>query len=99
MIVRYNVAEKPTSPGSETSYLLVVSLDAERPCVTDKITPGADQNDRARAVADADHACLPYRPSIVPDLGKPIRAAALGRHIEPVPHRIHQIFGNRTSVW
>src|SRR3546814_10776677 len=59
MIVRYNVAEKPTSPGSETSYLLVVSLDAERPCVTDKITPGADQNDRARAVADADHACLP----------------------------------------
>src|SRR3546814_10819911 len=54
MIVRYNVAEKPTSPGSETSYLLVVSLDAERPCVTDKITPGADQNDRARAVARSE---------------------------------------------
>ncbi|RIA36846.1 hypothetical protein DFR49_4137 [Hephaestia caeni] len=59
MIVRYNVVENPTSPGSETSYLMVASLDGDRPCITDKIVPGADQNDRARAAADADHACLP----------------------------------------
>ncbi|HVI97807.1 MAG TPA: hypothetical protein VM657_01940 [Sphingomonas sp.] len=60
IILRYNVVENPTSPGSETSYLIVVSLSGGAPCVTDRIAPGPHQNERARTAADdADRACLP----------------------------------------
>ncbi|MFV0624855.1 hypothetical protein ACBY01_12715 [Sphingomonas sp. ac-8] len=57
LILRYAVVENPDQPSRPTSYLLSVSL-AQTPCLSAKIAPGADQNARARAVADGPRRCL-----------------------------------------
>lgn len=56
LILRYRVAEN-AQPPSEVSYLLAVRL-APRPCVSGRIAPGAGQNARSRASADAGGPCL-----------------------------------------
>lgn len=57
LIVRFDVAEQP-NPAPETSYLLVARLGRD-PCLVAIVPPGPDQNDSARARADAPGACLP----------------------------------------
>lgn len=56
LIVRVNSSgeEKPVS------YLAVAKITPEQMCVTDRIEPGAQQNERARAAADVaqDKPCL-----------------------------------------
>jgi hypothetical protein len=59
LIVRYFVVENPDTPEKETSYLLAVSLAGAKPCVTGKLQPGPDQNERARQAADREMTCLP----------------------------------------
>jgi hypothetical protein len=56
LVVRFQVAEQPY-PAPETSYLLPVRL-APTPCVTGKIAPGPQQNQRARTAADDPGSCL-----------------------------------------
>lgn len=58
LILRYLVVENPDTPQKETSYLLAVSLAGGKPCVTAKLAPGPDQNERARQVADGEGRCL-----------------------------------------
>lgn len=58
MILRYLVVENPDRPRQETSYLLTVSLGGAKPCVTGKLAPGSDQNQRARRAADEPGRCL-----------------------------------------
>lgn len=58
MILRYFVVENAETPERETSYLLTVALGQGRPCVTGKLPPGGEQNERARRLADGDAGCL-----------------------------------------
>ncbi|HLL73793.1 MAG TPA: hypothetical protein VK421_00735 [Pyrinomonadaceae bacterium] len=53
LIVRLNANESPDRPEKATSYLAVAKITPGGICVTDKIPPGAGQNERARAAADA----------------------------------------------
>ena len=53
LIVRLDANEDPERPERLTSYLAVARLVGGRPCVVAKIDPGARQNERARAAADA----------------------------------------------
>jgi len=57
LILRYDVVENVDQPTRPTSYLLPVTLE-RTPCLSTKIRPGPAQNDRARAVADAQRTCL-----------------------------------------
>jgi hypothetical protein len=59
LIVRYNVANAEDSTKG-TSWLVVVKITAGGICVTDKIAPGANQNEQARTAADgsASKPCL-----------------------------------------
>lgn len=52
LIVRYNVAN-PEDSTKGTSWLVVVKITPSETCVTDKIAPGANQNEQARSAADA----------------------------------------------
>jgi hypothetical protein len=51
LIVRFNVAD-PEDPSKSTSYLVVSKISAEKSCVTDVVSPSADQNEEARRLAD-----------------------------------------------
>ena len=57
MVLRYFVVEQEGQ--GETAYLLPVTLTGAGPCVAGKISPGADQSERARAKVDGNMACLP----------------------------------------
>lgn len=59
LIVRYNVAN-PEDSSKGTSWLVVVKITPGGICVTDKIAPGANQNEQARTAADgsASKPCL-----------------------------------------
>lgn len=57
LIVRYKVVQKAEAPQSWTSYLFVISLTG-KPCVAAKVPPGAQQNDKARQIADGPMTCL-----------------------------------------
>ena len=52
LIVRVNASEDAERPERKTSYLAVAKITAGRVCVTDKIAPSADANERARRAAD-----------------------------------------------
>jgi hypothetical protein len=60
LIVRFNASEDAEHPDKMTSYLAVVKITSSSICVTDKIPPGANANEQARAAADnaASKACL-----------------------------------------
>ncbi|HYW08678.1 MAG TPA: hypothetical protein VE913_17080 [Longimicrobium sp.] len=64
LIVRVNAFENPERPTARTSYLAVARLSPGRICVTDRIRPSADANDRARRAADrsAGRPCLTSPP-------------------------------------
>jgi hypothetical protein len=53
LIVRVNASENPDDGKKITSYLAVAKITAEKICVTDKINPGASQNEEARRAADS----------------------------------------------
>lgn len=57
LIVRQSAMEDPNPAVPEVSYLVVAKLGKE-PCVVARIAPGPDQNERARAAADAGGECL-----------------------------------------
>lgn len=57
LIVRQSAMEDPDPAVPEVSYLVVAKL-GEEPCVVARIAPGPDQNERARAAADAGGECL-----------------------------------------
>jgi len=52
LIVRVMVQEDSAIP-KETSYMAVSKITGRSVCVTDKIAPGPNQNERARAAADS----------------------------------------------
>lgn len=56
LIVRQTVMEDPDPNVPEVSYLVVARL-TPRPCVVGRVPPGPEQNQRARALADADRPC------------------------------------------
>ncbi|MBI3651411.1 MAG: hypothetical protein HY231_10365 [Acidobacteria bacterium] len=60
LIVRVNANETPDDEKKVTSYLAVTKITPQKICVTDKIKPGATQNEEARRAADASAAksCL-----------------------------------------
>jgi hypothetical protein len=60
LIVRFNASEDPEDSTKVTSYLVVAKVTPQKICVTDKIAPGATQNEEARRAADAsaDKPCL-----------------------------------------
>ena len=60
LIVRVNAHENPDNVEKTTSYLAVAKITAQKICVTDKINPGAGQNEEARRAADAsaNKSCL-----------------------------------------
>ena len=60
LIVRFNANEDPAQPNRVTSYLAVTKITPDAICVTDKILPGVQANDEARAAADtaATRTCL-----------------------------------------
>ena len=60
LIVRFNAHEDPVKIERVTSYLVVTRLAPGRVCVTDRIAPGPQANEQARAAADASAAkpCL-----------------------------------------
>jgi hypothetical protein len=60
LIVRVNAHENPDKVEKITSYLAVAKITAQKICVTDKINPGAAQNEEARRAADssANKPCL-----------------------------------------
>jgi hypothetical protein len=60
LIVRVNASEDAENSEKITSYLAVAKITAQKICVTDKINPGATQNEEARHAADssAKKACL-----------------------------------------
>jgi hypothetical protein len=66
LIVRVNAFEVPETPNAATSYLAVARLTPAGICVTDRIPPSADANEKARVAADASASrpCLqgPPRP-------------------------------------
>lgn len=61
LIVRYNASENPEDSSKITSYLVVARISNTSICVTDKIAPGPNANEQARAAADQSGAkpCLP----------------------------------------
>jgi hypothetical protein len=60
LIARFNVYEHPERPDHPTSYLVVARLGGRGTCVVAKLPPTADQNARAREMADvaAEAPCL-----------------------------------------
>lgn len=58
LVVRFAVSNMPDDPMTDTSYLLVARLTAPGPCVVAMVEPGTEQNERARAIADAGSDCL-----------------------------------------
>lgn len=64
IIVRVNAYEDPENPDKITSYLAVAKIDDSGICVTDRVPPVAEQNVRARELADASAGkpCLPELP-------------------------------------
>jgi hypothetical protein len=60
LIVRVNASENPEDAKKITSYLAVAKITTQKICVTDKILPGATQNEEARRAADssANKSCL-----------------------------------------
>lgn len=60
LIVRFSASENPEDSSKSTSYLVVSKITQQKICVTDKIAPGATQNEDARKAADAsaDKPCL-----------------------------------------
>jgi hypothetical protein len=60
LIVRVNASEDAENSEKITSYLAVAKITPQKMCVTDKINPGATQNEEARRAADASatKACL-----------------------------------------
>lgn len=55
LIVRFNASENPDDSSILTTYLIVSKIARNRACITDVVSPGADQNDRARMLADSAH--------------------------------------------
>ncbi|MGH9819292.1 MAG: hypothetical protein ACRD43_03910, partial [Pyrinomonadaceae bacterium] len=53
LIVRVMLQENPETSGKETSYMAVSKITRGGACVTDKILPGPNQNERARDAADS----------------------------------------------
>ena len=60
LIVRFNASENPEDSSKVTSYLVVAKITPQKICATEKIAPGATQNEEARRAADAsaDKPCL-----------------------------------------
>ncbi len=60
IITRLNVSENTLRPDKETSYLVVSKLTANEICVVGKIAPQADQNKKARSMAEksASMSCI-----------------------------------------
>ena len=60
LIVRFDASENPEDSSKVTSYLVVAKITPQKICVTDKIAPGATQNEEARRAADAsaDKPCM-----------------------------------------
>ncbi len=60
LIVRVNASEDAENSEKITSYLAVAKITPQKICVTDKINPGATQNEEARSAADssAKKSCL-----------------------------------------
>jgi hypothetical protein len=52
LIVRVNANESAERPELTTSYLVVAKVTPQKVCVTDRIAPAADANERARRAAD-----------------------------------------------
>lgn len=52
LIVRFNASEDPEDSTKITSYLVVVKITKTSVCVTDIVKPAANQNVRARELAD-----------------------------------------------
>lgn len=52
LIVRFNAYQDPQRPERATSYLAVAKITARGICVTDRIRPSADANEKARRAAD-----------------------------------------------
>ncbi len=52
LIVRFNASEDPEDSEKVTSYLVVTKFDAEFVCITDILKPMANQNEKARELAD-----------------------------------------------
>lgn len=52
LIVRFDVFEDPDRPDHPVSYLVVSRLAPGRTCAVARVPPGADQNQRAREIAD-----------------------------------------------
>ncbi|MEP7075938.1 MAG: hypothetical protein ABI878_09015 [Acidobacteriota bacterium] len=52
LVARYNVANADDSTKS-TSYLMISKIAHRSSCVTDVVTPGPKQNEKARILADA----------------------------------------------
>lgn len=57
LIVRFTVSENPEAADDQTSYLIVASLAGGKPCVVGSVRPGAQQNEKARAIADGPLRC------------------------------------------
>ena len=53
LILRFNASENPEDSSKITSYLTVVKITKTEACVTDIVKPAADQNAKARELADA----------------------------------------------
>lgn len=60
LILRFNAAENTEKPEQNTSYLVVAKITKTMACVTDVVKPTANQNVKARKLADsaADKPCL-----------------------------------------
>lgn len=60
LIVRFDASENQEDSSKVTSYLVVAKITPQKICATDKIAPGANQNEAARQAADAsaDKPCL-----------------------------------------
>jgi hypothetical protein len=60
LIVRVNASENTENSEKITSYLAVAKIIPQKICVTNKINPGATQNEEARSAADssANSPCL-----------------------------------------
>lgn len=61
LIVRYNVANAEDSTKG-ISWLAVVKITPSETCVTDRIAPGAKQNEEARTAADASASKTCFQP-------------------------------------
>ncbi|MBS1792664.1 MAG: hypothetical protein JSS81_02350 [Acidobacteria bacterium] len=53
LIVRFNASENPEDSTKITSYLVVVKISGNSACISEIVKPSADQNQKARAAADA----------------------------------------------